>query len=101
MYVNYVSHHQLSIFGLTITKLAVSRGASQFVFGDGPLLSAICKNIINSTTILVSGYDGLTKIDLPLFGPFYPFFLIFAFIGILRKVQRKFSNFLIGICCYF
>lgn len=93
MYVNYVSHHQLSIFGLTITKLAVSRGASQFVFGDGPLLSAICKNIINSTTILVSGYDGLTKIDLPLFGPFYPFFLIFAFIGILRKVQRKFSSF--------
>lgn len=93
IWVNYVSHKELEILGLTITKLAVTRGGSQFAFANGDIIPSIVKNIIASTTMLVTGNDGMTRIELPIFGPFYPFYLVFAFIGILKKCSSKFTKF--------
>ena len=90
MYVNYVSHKEIEILGLTITKMAVSRGSSQFALGNG--LVGIWNNIVAATTMMVTGSDGMVRVELPIFGPFYPFMLVFAVVGLFRKISSKFND---------
>ena len=84
IYVNYVSHKQLTICGMTITKLAESRGNSQFIIQSGkPILESIAYNIFETFKVLIQGNDGLLKNGLPGIGLFYPLMVSFAIIGII------------------
>lgn len=90
MYVNYISHKELQVLGLTITKMAISRGSSQFALGNGVV--GIWNNIVAATTMMVTGNDGMVRVELPIFGPFYPFMLVFAIVGLFKKVSSKFND---------
>lgn len=90
MYVNYISHKELQVLGLTITKMAISRGSSQFALGNGVV--GIWNNIVAATIMMVTGNDGMVRVELPIFGPFYPFMLVFAVVGLFKKVSSKFND---------
>lgn len=97
LYVNYISHKQMRVLGLTITKLDAVR--SVFVIGNGGDLKAIIKNILDVAKMFISGVDGWPKTGLPLFGALYPFMLTFFFIGIIfyffRENKTKFDTYMI------
>lgn len=89
IYVNYVSHKQLTILGLTITKLAESRGNSQFIFQNGTSLPrAVLNNALNTFGVIVQGNDGLIKNAIPGIGLFYPLMITFALIGIIYFIKN-------------
>lgn len=90
LYVNYISHEEIKVLGLTITKMAISRGGSQFALGNG--LVGILKNIVAATVMIVTGNDGMTRVELPIFGPFYPFMMVFSIVGILKKINSSFNE---------
>lgn len=89
LWVNYVSHHQLHVLGLTITRLAASRGASQFVVGHGHGLGAVIKNLGQTVVVLFSGYDGYLKSGLPGFGILTPVMLVLVVVGALLVFKQK------------
>ena len=89
LWVNYVSHHQLHVLGLTITRLAASRGASQFVVGHGNGLGAVIKNLGQTVAVLFTGYDGYLKNGLPGFGILTPVMLVLAIVGALLVFKAK------------
>lgn len=60
-----------------------SRRGSQFALGNG--LVGILKNIVAATVMIVTGNDRMTRVELPIFGPFYPFMMVFSIVGILKK----------------
>ncbi|MHC3376330.1 hypothetical protein [Ligilactobacillus equi] len=91
MYVNYVSHNQIHILGLTITELAVSRGNSQFILDSNNIVGSLFNNLKNAIVVLVNGNDGMVRLALPFFGAFYPMFLMFGVVGILKKVSQGFG----------
>ncbi|MBC8743167.1 glycosyl transferase [Lactobacillus sp. Marseille-P7033] len=89
IYVNYVSHKQIKILGLTIVELAESRGNSQFVFQNGhSIFISICNNVIETFNIIFLGYDGLLKNALPGIGLFYPLMITFFIIGIIYFLEN-------------
>ncbi|WP_436440084.1 hypothetical protein [Ligilactobacillus salivarius] len=45
----------------------------------------ILKNIVAATVMIVTGNDRMTRVELPIFGPFYPFMMVFSIVGILKK----------------
>ena len=89
LWVNYVSHHQLHVLGLTITRLAASRGASQFVVGHGNGLGAVIKNLGQTVAVLFTGYDGYLKNGLPGFGILTPVMMVLAIVGALLVFKAK------------
>lgn len=90
IYVNYISHKEIILFGnVTITKLVVNRSSSQFVIGHGNNLLAIRNNLIDTFRVLITGYDGMAKNALPVVGAFYPFMLTFSLIGFGYSVVRR------------
>ena len=42
--------------------------------------------------MMVTGSDGMTRVELPIFGSFYPFMMLFAIVGIFRKLNLKFNK---------
>ena len=52
----------------------------------------ILKNIEAATIMMVTGSDGMTRVELPIFGSFYPFMMLFAIVGIFRKLNLKFNK---------
>lgn len=90
LYVNYVSHKEIILFGnITVTKLVANRSSSQFVIGHGNDLLAIKNNLIDTFRVLITGYDGMAKNALPVVGAFYPFMLTFSLIGFGYSVVRR------------
>lgn len=90
LYVNYISHKEIILFGnITITKLVANRSSSQFVIGHGNDLLAIKNNLIDTFRVLITGYDGMAKNALPVVGAFYPFMLTFSLIGLGYSVIRR------------
>lgn len=89
LWVNYVSHHQLHVLGLTITRLAASRGASQLVVGHGQGLGAVIKNLGQTVAVLFTGYDGYLKNGLPGFGILTPVMVVLAIVGALLVFKAK------------
>ncbi|MCC6110239.1 hypothetical protein LA428_00980 [Limosilactobacillus fermentum] len=89
LWVNYVSHRQLHVLGLTITRLAASRGASQLVVGHGQGLGAVIKNLGQTVAVLFTGYDGYLKNGLPGFGILTPVMVVLAIVGALLVFKAK------------
>lgn len=87
LYVNFISHKEFRIFGITITKLAASR--SVFVFENGHVLSSIANNLVTSIKLMLSGYEGIPKVAPQFWGAFYPLMLMFFVIGIINYVVNK------------
>ena len=90
LYVNYVSHKTIILFGnITIAKLVANRSSSQIVIGHGNDLLAIKDNLIDTFRVLITGYDGMPKTALPVVGAFYPFMLTFSLIGLGYSAIRR------------
>ena len=87
LYVNFISHKEFRLFGITITKLAASRSA--FVFENGHILSSVINNFVASTKLILSGYEGIPKVAPQFWGAFYPLMLMFFIIGIINYVVNK------------
>ncbi len=87
LYVNFISHKEFRIFGITITKLAASR--SVFVFENGHILSSIISNFVASVKLILSGYEGIPKVAPQFWGAFYPLMLMFFIIGIINYAVNK------------
>ena len=52
----------------------------------------ILKNIVAATVMIVTGNDRMTRVELPIFGPFYPFMMVFSIVGILKKYAEERSS---------
>lgn len=87
MYVNFFSHKEIRILGLTIPKLAASRSA--FAIENGHIISSIINNFINSVRLLLSGYEGIPKISPQFWGAFYPLMLAFFLIGVINYLVNE------------
>ena len=83
MYVNYISHHQINVLGLTITKMATSRGGSQFVFSNGGGVKAIFNNLPKTLDVLLAGNGGFLKSGLPNYGILPPLMLLAGLTGLI------------------
>jgi hypothetical protein len=84
IYVNFISHQTIYFLGIGIPHLAATRSA--FVFENGkPLFNSICHNIVDSLVMLVTGYNGVNKVAMPIWGAFYPFMFLFSVIGIIKR----------------
>lgn len=95
LYVNYISKKSISLFGLTIPKLAATRSA--FVHLD---INSICSNLESVISILWSGCDNRPKMGLSGLGAFLPFMISFAFAGIIilsckGKMRSNVDNFIL------
>lgn len=87
LYVNFISHKEFRLLGITITKLAASRSA--FVFENGHVLSSIVNNFSVSTKLMLSGYEGIPKVAPQFWGAFYPLMLMFFVIGVINFIVNK------------
>lgn len=83
MYVNYICHHQINVLGLTITKMATSRGGSQFVFSNGGGVKAIFNNLPKTLDVLLAGNGGFLKSGLPNYGILPPLMLLAGLTGLI------------------
>lgn len=92
LYVNFIGHHPINFLGLTIPKLAAARSA--FVISNGHIIKSIANNLYNVADMFVSGYDGIPKMALPVFGAFYPFMFLFGIIGIVKTIIVHPKNYL-------
>lgn len=88
LWVNYVSHHQIRVLGLTITHLVASRGGSQFVIGHGHGIGAVIKNLGQTAALLVTGSDGYLKNGLPGIGIITPVLVLAAIVGALYLIKQ-------------
>lgn len=84
LFVNYVSHKTITIFGLSISKMDATR--SVFV---NFTLKDILLNIKNVFMMFLTGFDGNPKMGIVNLGPFLPFMLTFFIIGLILLLNHK------------
>lgn len=93
LYVNYIGHHTLKIFGLTIPLMWGSRASSQMIFGNGtPILQAMLNNFLGTINLLANG-DGSLWNSLPGIGLMFPGVFILAMLGLVLSIKniKKYS----------
>ena len=96
--INTYNLEQINLPFMTIPKLTVNRYEKITSIFSSQFLIISLSNFIKSCEILITGFDGMQWSAIKPFGLFYPFSIIFAFIGIIisffnnKKLEKENSN---------